>query len=86
MWGNRKGDDVADLRERLEKLESRVSYLFRSLGIESGPHPPWQASPKVLDLVTQGKKVEAIKAFREESGASLKDAKIFVESLHDPGR
>ena len=81
MFGSRKDTDVADLKERIEKLESQMSYLFRSLGIESGEPPSWQPSSKVLELLASGKKIDAIKAFREESGANLKDAKVFIESL-----
>jgi ribosomal protein L7/L12 len=79
MWG--KGDEVADLKVRVERLESQMRYLMRNLGLEPGEPPPWQASAKVFELVRSGKKVEAIKAFREESGASLKDAKLFIERL-----
>jgi len=32
-------------------------------------------------LVRQGKTAEAIKLFRQETGASLKDAKTFIETL-----
>lgn len=81
MWGIKSDDDLADLKERIEKLESQMAYLFRNLGIESGAPPAWRPSPKVMELLASGKKVEAIRAFREESGASLKDAKVFVESL-----
>jgi ribosomal protein L7/L12 len=53
------------------------------MGISTQEAPAWRASPEVIDLVIKGMKNEAIRAFREESGASLKDAKTFVDSL-DP--
>lgn len=84
MWSSKNDTDIADIKKRIEKLESQMSYLFRSQGIESDEPPSWRSSPKVLELLTSGKKIEAIKAFREESGASLKDAKVFVESLRPP--
>ncbi len=79
MWGNK--NDLSDLKERIEKLERQMGYLFRSFGIETGEAPSWQPSSKVIALVSDGKKMEAIKAFREESGVSLKDAKLFIESF-----
>ncbi|MDY6830920.1 MAG: hypothetical protein SWC96_03625 [Thermodesulfobacteriota bacterium] len=86
MFGSRKDTDIENLKERVEKLESQMRYLFRNLGIESGEPPSWQPSSKVLELLASGKKIEAIKAFREESGASLKDAKVFIESLGEKKR
>lgn len=79
MWGGKA--ELDDLKARVEKLESQMGHLLRSLGIESGGPPDWHPSPKVLELLAGGKKIEAIKAFRAESGAGLKEAKAFVESL-----
>ncbi len=76
-----ESDETAELRKRIEKLEGRMGFLFRSLGINEDQAPAWKPSPMVLDLLSRGKKNEAIKAFREESGASLKDAKTFIEGL-----
>jgi len=86
MFGSRKDTDIESLKERIEKLESQMHYLLRSLGIESGEPPSWRPSSKVLELLASGKKIEAIKAFREASGASLKDAKMFIESLGEKKR
>lgn len=37
--------------------------------------------PQILQLVREGKKIEAIKLYRESTGVGLKEAKDFVESL-----
>jgi ribosomal protein L7/L12 len=73
--------EIQDIKTRLEKLETRMSFLFRSLGIMSEEAPTRGASLRVIELVRQGDTLGAIKAFREETGASLKDAKTYVESL-----
>lgn len=73
--------EITEIKTRLEKLESRLSFLYRSLGITTQEVPDWHASPALLELVKKGDKIAAIKAFREETGASLKDAKDFIESL-----
>ena len=73
--------EIAEIKMRLDKLESRLGFLYRSLGITAQEVPGWHASPALLELVRKGDRIAAIKAFREETGASLKDAKEFIESL-----
>lgn len=73
--------ELATIKARLEKIEAQLAFLFRSLGITAGEAPAGHASTAVLELATKGDKIAAIKAFREETGASLKDAKEFIESL-----
>ena len=36
---------------------------------------------KLMDLIKSGEKIEAIKLFREMTGASLKDAKDTIDGL-----
>jgi len=73
--------EIIEIKARLDKLESRLGFLYRSLGVTAQEVPAWQASPALLELLRKGDKIAAIKAFREETGASLKDAKEFIESL-----
>ncbi len=40
-----------------------------------------QISDRVLDAIDQGRKVEAIKILREETGLGLKEAKEIVDSI-----
>jgi len=74
-------EELDELRRRLERLEARIDFLFRSLGVSTQDAPGWKASLTVIRLVADGRKKEAIRAFREETGASLKDAKRFVDSI-----
>jgi hypothetical protein len=69
------------LRRRVEKLERLVALLMEKLGLECDEKPGPNLSPMIEDLVRNGKLVEAIKLYREETGAGLKEAKEFVESL-----
>ncbi|MCU0276570.1 MAG: ribosomal protein L7/L12 [Acidobacteria bacterium] len=73
--------EIAEIKARLEKVEAQLGFLFRSMGITAGQAPPGHASAAVLEMAARGDKIAAIKAFREETGASLKDAKEFIESL-----
>ncbi len=73
--------ELEEINLRLNKLESRMDFLFRRLGINEKELPAWNPGPEIIDLVKKGDKMAAIKAFMHETGASLKDAKIFVESI-----
>ena len=73
--------DIEEIKKRLDKLESRMSFLFRRLNIAAEEVPKWNASPAVIAHVKRGDKVAAIRAFMDETGSSLKDAKNFIESL-----
>lgn len=69
------------VRGRLERIEAQLLFLFRRLGVSTQDAPAGQASPKVMELARSGDKKGAMRAFMQETGASLKDAKNFVESL-----
>ena len=73
--------ELAELRIRVERLESQMVFLFRNLGITAQDAPEGLASERVLELLAEGDRNGAIRALREETGASLKDAKTLVESL-----
>jgi hypothetical protein len=64
-------------QDRLVRLERKVDALLKQAGID--PTPP--VSQEVGDLARQGKKIEAIKLYREQTGAGLAEAKEQVEAL-----
>ena len=69
------------LRRRVEKLERLVALLMEALDLECDEVPGPDISSMLKNLVQQGKLIEAIKLYREETGVGLKEAKAFVESL-----
>ncbi len=73
--------ELDEIKTRLNKLESQMMFLHRSLGIVLQEIPKIDPSARVIDLLKKGDKMRAIKVFREETGASLKDAKTYIESL-----
>ncbi|MEN4475428.1 ribosomal protein L7/L12 [Mycolicibacterium cosmeticum] len=83
LFGSADADDV---QRRVEELERRVAALERAMGAAvpsrpvGEPNETW-ASVTVRNLVLQGKKIEAIKVFRDETGLSLREAKDIVERL-----
>lgn len=73
-------EEVVQLRQRVATLEHQVALLMQTLKVHyREPHST--ASPELLDLIHRGRKIEAIKLYREATGAGLKAAKDFIESL-----
>jgi large subunit ribosomal protein L7/L12 len=94
IFGNGDRDSGGDegLQRRVEELERRVAALewaARSAGqavptaVVGQPEQPGDAgiSPEVQQLVMQGKKIQAIKLLREQSGLGLREAKDIVDRL-----
>ena len=73
--------EVADLRRRVAKLERTVDFLLEQLKLTYVDNPEVEASPDILELVRQGKKIEAIKVYREQTGAGLMEAKQYIDGL-----
>lgn len=73
--------EIERLKKRVEALETRVDNLMRNAGYDVR-RPSSEASDEVMELLLTGNKIGAIKAYRRETGASLKDARDFVESIH----
>jgi len=72
--------EVFYLRQRVAKLERVITFLMQKLKLEykEDLNP---VSPEISDLLQKGKKIAAIKMYREQTGAGLKMAKEFIESL-----
>lgn len=64
------------LERRMARLEQKVDLLMAHLGVEE-PADPRMA--EVDALLTQDKKIAAIKVYREVTGAGLVEAKEAVE-------
>jgi hypothetical protein len=65
---------------RLCENEYRVNLLLRHAGID--PLRPGEPSERVKVLAQQpSQRIEAIKAYREESGAGLRAAVAMIDSL-----
>lgn len=74
-------DEIDDLRRRVEKLERQFEFLLRHSNLQYVDQPSRDASSEVMYLVQKGDLLGAIKQYRQETGADLKTAKNFVESL-----
>jgi len=66
-------------RARLARLEAKVDLLLKQAGLAYDARAIAPAG--VLEAVRQGRKIEAIKLYREATRADLQEAKDFVEEL-----
>jgi len=63
----------------LSRVEAKLDALIRHAGIQFDPYEFVQEG--VAESLKRGHKIEAIKRYREGTGATLKDAKDFVDEL-----
>ena len=59
------------------RLEEKLDLIMHSLGLD----PNLGVDEKIVELMKAGQKIEAIKLYREQTGAGLKEAKDYVEKL-----
>lgn len=86
------GASLADAKDALERLEQSIMLS----GISAGSAPqldmaqlagmanmelPGMLLSEIAQLISQGKKLEAIKVYRQHTGAGLADAKSVVDQL-----
>jgi hypothetical protein len=74
-------DSEEDLRERVRRLEQRVEFLLRHFGLTEQAEYPLQPHGEVLALKRAGRLIDAIKRYRELTGAGLREAKDYVDRL-----
>ena len=73
--------DNSLLRQRVAKLERTVAFLLEHTHATYVDKPDDGPFPDVAALVYAGKKMEAIKLYRDKTGASLADAQKYVNEL-----
>jgi len=73
--------EIIELKQRVIKLERQITYLMKHLRLNYCEKPEEAIYPEILELIRKGKKIRAIKLYREETGVGLKEAKEYVESL-----
>ncbi|MFE7275584.1 ribosomal protein L7/L12 [Streptomyces sp. NPDC057623] len=68
---------ISQADQRVARVERKLDLVLDHLGL-NGADP---RMGEVVSLVRTGKKIQAIKVYREITGAGLKDAKEAVERL-----
>lgn len=74
--------EVRELEELVKQLADRAGVGEAELLNMRGWVEPG-ITPEIRELVADDRYIEAIKAYREETGAGLKDAKDAIDALRD---
>lgn len=73
----------SDEDARLYRLERKVDFLFRRMGIdpEAALTGDTDLPSSFHEALSRNKKIEAIRIYRQSTGAGLKDARDAVEAM-----
>jgi ribosomal protein L7/L12 len=81
---------LLEIQERLALVESRLDQLFEHLdlkprgGEEAGGADPVE-DPEIQDLVAKGNEAQAVKRYRELTGAGIAEAQKAIREAQDAG-
>jgi ribosomal protein L7/L12 len=73
--------DFQQLRSRMLELEDQVAFLYKHFGVVFVPEAGVGDDPRIVDLLRQGKMIDAIKIYRELTRCGLAEAKRGVEDI-----
>ncbi len=77
-----QGLELARLRKRvaaLSRIEAKLDLVLEHAGLKYVPYANVPAP--VITALQSGNKIQAIKLYRDATGASLKDAKDLIEEI-----
>jgi ribosomal protein L7/L12 len=91
--------ELLEIKQRLALIETRLQQLFEHLDIapresagggwwgggEEGEALDPAADPEIQDLLAKGNQVQAVKRYRELSGAGLVEAQRAIEQAQQGG-
>ena len=68
-----------EMRNRLMRLDFKVDLLLTRAGID---HDPFKDLPiELVRALTSGRKIEAIKLFRQHTNVGLKEAQVSIDQI-----
>lgn len=76
IWGQ---NEFSSIKYRQKIIERKIDLLLEQSGLEVAQR--FGVSIEVCDAVKSGAKLKAIRLYRKEMGASLRDAKRVIEAL-----
>jgi hypothetical protein len=77
-----RGLELDQLRKRLaalSRIEGKLDLVLQHAGLKYVPYANMPAP--VIDALQSGNKIQAIKLYREATGAGLKEAKDLIEEI-----
>jgi ribosomal protein L7/L12 len=77
-------DHIFRISQAVARLERKTDFVLKELKLTYVDDPNSNVPPELAEvyaLVRAGKKLEAIQAYRKQSGLDLNSAKLFVEKV-----
>ncbi|WP_328469568.1 ribosomal protein L7/L12 [Actinoplanes sp. NBC_00393] len=78
LFSGARAREQARISGRLAAIERKLDAVMKHLGIAE---PRGEHQPDVVRHLEQGNKIQAIKAYREQTGVGLAEAKHEVERI-----
>ena len=82
--------ELLEIKQRIALIESRLQQLFEHLDVaprgapEGGELDP-NTDPEIQDLLAKGNQVQAVKRYRELTGAGIAEAQRAIEQAQSGG-
>jgi ribosomal protein L7/L12 len=73
--------EISLLKGRVSRLEARLEFLYKHLGVTFVEETRLTDDPKVIAALKANNLLEAIKSYRAATNASLDEAKSAVEEM-----
>jgi UDP-N-acetylmuramoylalanine-D-glutamate ligase len=73
--------EISQLKGRIGRLEARLEFLYRHLGVTFIEDSRPTDDPKIIAAIKANNLIEAIKLYRMATNASLEAAKAGVEEM-----
>ncbi|WP_026926059.1 hypothetical protein [Granulicoccus phenolivorans] len=87
MFGSQKQKQIDELQKRVRDLEGLVDLLAERGNVPRGELEALRGQHRIPEasrvLIQQGKTIEAIKVYRERTGAGLREAKQAIDEYRD---
>ena len=71
---------ISRLAEDIGRLERKTDFILKALKLDYQDEPD-NSMPEVTALLKQGKRIEAIKAYRQRTGVNAEEAALAVDKL-----
>ncbi|WP_270942201.1 50S ribosomal protein L7/L12 [Romboutsia lituseburensis] len=70
---------ILEVKSSIDILNKKLDKISEKVGISNELEE--DLKNELIDLISKGNKIKAIKKYRDNTGAKLKEAKDYIESL-----
>jgi ribosomal protein L7/L12 len=78
---------LLEIQQRLALVETRLEQLFEHLDLtpQGGDEADPAQDPEIQDLLAKGNEAQAVKRYRELTGAGIAEAQSAIRDAQGPG-